>query len=276
MPLLEAAQAVPGDPAHPGARRRARARRRGRCDADGRPPPSARRRAMQAGALAVLETPVTAESAGRGAGRDGLLPRPAGAPAAGGGGRRDRARRRSSSSSAPATRSRSWAPASAEEAVRRPRRGPLRLRWSSTSSCGGTSGFTLLERLKKRGRPAHPAGHRLHRQGPDPPRRPGCGATPRPSSSRTPAPRSGCSTRPRCSCTGSRPAAGVAAADDRAPARRRRGVRGQEGADRGRRRAQRLRADQRARAARHGGGLRRERPGGHRDARGRTRTSTSS
>ena len=52
-------------------------------------------------------------------------------------------------------------------------------------------------------------------------------------------------------------------------------LRGREGAHRRRRRAQHLRADQRARAAADGGGLRRERQGRHRAAEEDARTSTS-
>ena len=119
--------------------------------------------------------------------------------------------------------------------------------------------------------------HRLHRQGADRrQRRPSCGGWPRRSSSRTSSRRSGCSTRPRCSCTASRPTC-------REPKRQmleqlhqhRSGAGRQEGAGRRRRHPQHLRADQRPRAARDGGALRRERQGRHRDARRDTRTSTS-
>ena len=61
-----------------------------------------------------------------------------------------------------------------------------------------------------------------------------------------------------------------------AAAQRRRGLRGQEGADRRRRRAQRLRADQRARGPPDGRPLRRERARRAQAARATIRTSTSS
>ena len=61
------------------------------------------------------------------------------------------------------------------------------------------------------------------------------------------------------------------AADARAAAHGRRRLQGQEGADRGRRRAERVRADERLRAPRHGGRVRRERPRGHRGAEGEPR-----
>ena len=86
---------------------------------------------------------------------------------------------------------------------------------------------------------------------------------------------------PRAACDGVVPGTGRyagaradAAAVPRGRAARRRGVRREEGAHRRRRRPQRVRADQRAGAPRHVGGLRRERPGGHRGAGRRTPTST--
>ena len=121
------------------------------------------------------------------------------------------------------------------------------------------------------------AGHRLHGQGADAARGDEAeAATPRRSSSRTCARRSGCSTRPRSSCTASRrscPSTKRQMLEQLHDADAR--LRRQEGADRRRRRAQHLRAHERARGARDGGALRRERPRGDRGAASATATSTS-
>ena len=157
------------------------------------------------------------------------------------------------------------------------REGGASTAWCSTSGCRTSTGFELLERFEERRAVPRPAGHRLHRQGRSPAaRRRGCAATPRRSSSRTPARRSGCSTRRRCSCTGARPACRPKAARCSSRLHRADAVfAGKTVLARRRRRAQRLRPHQRARGARDGGAVRRERHARARGARRRTPTSTS-
>ena len=120
---------------------------------------------------------------------------------------------------------------------------------------------------------ARPADHRLHRQGADASEETELRAAGRDDHRQGRAGRpSACSTRRRCSSTASRPTCPSPSGRCCEQLHRQRpGPRGQAGADRRRRHAQHLRADQHPRAARDAGRLRRERPGRRIEHAGRRR-----
>ena len=166
-----------------------------------------------------------------------------------------------------------------EEALARARRRRVRLHRARPQAARRRPGFELLEQLKDDERHRDVAGDRPHRQGAHPPRGDAAAALRRDDHRQGRGLARAAARRDRrCSCTGPR---------RRCRAENRRMLEqlhqadavlaGQEGADRRRRRAQRLRADQRARGARDG---RRASPRTAAraidDARGRTPTSTSS
>ena len=157
--------------------------------------------------------------------------------------------------------------ASSEEALERARRDALRLHRARPQAAEGV-GLRAARAGQGRRAPPQRAGDHPHRQGADPPRGDAAEALRRVDhrQGRRLAP-SGCSTRRRCALH--RPPESLPA-DGRRMLEQMRdadaALTGPQGADRRRRRAQRVRAHERARGARDGGRLRRERPRGARHA----------